>query len=81
MENSTALIQIIAWYRTGDKPSSKPMTLLYWRTYASLDLNEFWHYGNWRPGAAAGIVLNTHEYTGPSARRVKQPQLNIIIVL
>ena len=35
-----ALVQIIAWPRPGDKTSSEPMMVSYWRIYASLGLNE-----------------------------------------
>ena len=39
MNNISALAQIMAWRRTGDKPLSEPM-IVYWRIYASLGLNE-----------------------------------------
>ena len=38
INNILALIQIMAWHRSGDKPLSQPM--IYWRIYASLGLNE-----------------------------------------
>ena len=39
INNNPALIQIMAWRRSGDKPLSEPM-IVYWRIYASLGLNE-----------------------------------------
>ena len=47
--NSPALIQIMAWRRSGDKPLSEPMIAIYWRIYASPGLSELskpcvmWH--------------------------------------
>ena len=35
-----ALVQKMAWHRSGDKPLSEPMMVSYWRIYASLGLNE-----------------------------------------
>ena len=35
-----ALVQIMAWRRSGDKPLSEQWWLVYWRIYASLGLNE-----------------------------------------
>ena len=40
VNNISALVQIMAWCRQGDKPLSEPMILIYWRIYASLGLNE-----------------------------------------
>ena len=40
IENIPALVQIMTWRRPGDKPLSEPGWLVYWRIYASLDLNE-----------------------------------------
>ena len=41
IDNNTALVQIMAWRRTGDKPLSEPiMAKVNWRIYASLGLNE-----------------------------------------
>ena len=40
INNILALVQIMAWHRSGDKPLSEPM-MVYWRIYASLGLNEF----------------------------------------
>ena len=34
------MVQIMAWRRPGDKPLSEPMTVVYWRIYASLGLNK-----------------------------------------
>ena len=35
------LVQMMAWHQTGDKYLSEPvMALVYWRIYASLDLDE-----------------------------------------
>ena len=39
ISNIPTLVQIMAWRRPGDKPSSEPM-IVYWRIYASLGLNE-----------------------------------------
>ena len=40
-DKDTALVQIMAWRRPGDKPLSEPMmSQSWWRTYASLVLNE-----------------------------------------
>ena len=39
INNIPALVQIMAWRRSGDKPLSEPM-VDYWRIYASLGLNE-----------------------------------------
>ena len=38
--NIPALVQVMAWRRTGDKPLSEPMMLNYWRIYPSLGHNE-----------------------------------------
>ena len=42
INNIPALVQIMAWGRSGDKPLSEPImvSILYWRIYASLGLNE-----------------------------------------
>ena len=42
INNIPALVQVMAWRRPGDKPLSEPMmvSLLTWRIYASLGLNE-----------------------------------------
>ena len=42
INNIPALVQIMAWRRSGDKPSHYPNQwwLVYWRIYASLGLNE-----------------------------------------
>ena len=36
----SALVQIMAWHRPGDKPLSEPMMIILLAHYASLDLNE-----------------------------------------
>ena len=38
INNNPALVQKMAWRRSGDKPLSEP--IVYWRIYASLGLNE-----------------------------------------
>ena len=38
INNISALVQIMAWHRPGDKPQSEPM-IVYWRIYAPLGLN------------------------------------------
>ena len=43
IDNNPALVQIMAWRRSGDKPLSEPM-IVYWRIYASLGLNELTRY-------------------------------------
>ena len=47
INNIPALVQIMAWRRSGDKPLSEPMMaspgLIYWHIYASLCLNELNH--------------------------------------
>ena len=40
INNMPALVQIMAWRRSGDKPLSGPMWLDYRRIYASIGLNE-----------------------------------------
>ena len=40
INNKPALVQIMAWCQTGDKPLSEPMTTFYWCMYPSLGLNE-----------------------------------------
>ena len=40
INNNPALVQIMAWCRSDDKPLSEPWWLVYWRIYASLGLNE-----------------------------------------
>ena len=40
INNNPALVQIMAWRRSGNKPLSEPMILVYWRIYASSGLNE-----------------------------------------
>ena len=40
IKNITALVQIMAWRRPGDKPISEPMLFIYWCIYASLGLND-----------------------------------------
>ena len=37
--NIPALVQIMTWHQPGDKPLSEPMTVNFWRIYASLCLN------------------------------------------
>ena len=44
INNNPALVQIMAWRRSGDKPLSEPM-MVYWCIYASLGLNELMSYG------------------------------------
>ena len=39
INNNPALVQIMAWRRSGDKPLSEPM-IVYWCIYVSLCLNE-----------------------------------------
>ena len=41
INNIPALVQIMAWRRSGDKPLSKPVMLDYWRIYASRGHNEY----------------------------------------
>ena len=43
INNISALVQIMAWRRPGDKPLSEPMLVIYWRIYSSLGLNELKH--------------------------------------
>ena len=43
INNIPALVQIMAWCRSGDKPLSEPIVLVYWRIYTSLGLNELSH--------------------------------------
>ena len=45
INNIPALVQIMAWCRTGDKPLSEPMMAIFWRIHASLDLNELTYLG------------------------------------
>ena len=40
INNTQALVQIMAWRRLGDKPLSEPMMVSYWRIYASRGLSE-----------------------------------------
>ena len=40
INNIPALVQIMAWCHSGDKPLSEPMMLVYQHIYASLSLNE-----------------------------------------
>ena len=40
INNISTLVQIMAWRRSGDKPLSESMLLVYRRIYASLGLNE-----------------------------------------
>ena len=40
INNISALVQIMAWRRPGDRPLSEPWWLDYWRIYTSLGLNE-----------------------------------------
>ena len=40
INNIPALVQIMAWCRSGDMSLSEPMIFFYWRIYASLGLNE-----------------------------------------
>ena len=41
INNIPAMVQTMAWRRSGDKPLSEPMMVsLYWRIYASLGINE-----------------------------------------
>ena len=40
-----ALIQIMAWHRSGDKLLSEPRMISLWCVYASLSLNELTHWG------------------------------------
>ena len=39
INNIPALVQMMAWRRSGDMPLSEPM-IVYWRIYASLGLSE-----------------------------------------
>ena len=47
IDNNPALVQIMAWCRSGDKPLSEPMMISYRRIYASLGLNVLitWQHG------------------------------------
>ena len=40
IDNKSALVQIMDWHLTGDKPLSEPMTPYFSDAYMSLDLNE-----------------------------------------
>ena len=40
INNNPALVQIMAWRRSGDKPLSEQWWSVYWRIYASLGLDE-----------------------------------------
>ena len=44
MNNIPALVQIMAWRRSGDKPLSEPMMVSFLRIYASFGLNELTKY-------------------------------------
>ena len=46
IDNNLALVQIMAWCQTGDKPLSEPMMAWFGDIYASLGLNEFSEIGN-----------------------------------
>ena len=37
INNIPALVQIMAWRQSGDKPLSEPMMVIYWRIYVSLN--------------------------------------------
>ena len=39
IDNKTALVQMVAWHRTGDKPISG-RKIVYWCKYTSIGLNE-----------------------------------------
>ena len=41
INNIPALIQVMAWHQSGNKPLSEPMMEIYWCIYESLSLNEF----------------------------------------
>ena len=43
INNIPALVQIMTLSRSGDKPLSEPIVLVYWRIYTSLGLNELSH--------------------------------------
>ena len=43
INNISAVVQIMAWRRPGDKPLSEPMMVSLRRIYASLGLNELTH--------------------------------------
>ena len=40
ISNIPALVQIMAWRRSSDKPLSEPMMVCFWPIYKSLGLNE-----------------------------------------
>ena len=41
IDNIPALVQVMAWHQSGDKPLSGPMMVFLMDSYASLSLNEF----------------------------------------
>ena len=44
VDNLAALVQVIAWRRTGDKPLPEPrLTLIHWYIYAALGGDELIH--------------------------------------
>ena len=41
IDNKVALIQLMTWHQTGNKPLSEPMLTVNWRIYAALGGDEF----------------------------------------
>ena len=64
INNNPALVQIMAWRRSGDKPLSEAM-IVYWRIYASLDLNEL---SICAIENALGFSAKQHKYFKPHDR-------------
>ena len=65
INNIPALVQMMAWHRSGDKPLSKPISV-YWRIYAPFGLNELsnyhpshvgWHF-RWTQSAFPGLSIH-----------------------
>ena len=68
INNIPALVQIMVWRRPGNKPSSEPVIVVYWRIYASLCLNEVRHWG-WDKMAI--ILQTTFSHAFHSVNRFK----------
>ena len=41
IDNKVALIQLMTWHQTGNKPLSEPMLTVNWRIYGALGGDEF----------------------------------------
>ena len=67
INNIPALVQIMAWHRSGDKPISEPKWLVYWRIYASL--NEL------KPGMAMLVNKVTRKWTEQNCGALNQLKL------